>query len=414
MFLKNLVLPALFTSFVNSYPVDNPNDPFANLTKPGTPQGGFGTDNTSVPDYHPASDFDYQSLLVGLNQEYIELDLFNYGLAKFSDKEFEEAGLTSADRDLIHFMAIQEAGHAQLIANMLGETAPSRCNYTYPFHTVPEFVSFTQQLTRWGESGVYGFMSHLDSRSVASLLIESITTEARQQYTFRQFQGLSSMPYDFITGVPQSFQWTLMAPYITSCPAENPLIEFPVFPALTVKNKPAALTNETYSRPAISTVNNTLTKPGRKVELSWEDPGVPIGWVGVEDAPNINYTNAGLYNGSTTATFNGSSVLEFDDEDMEIEESEKLYNTSIVTTKSAKYVAWISQINVTYTELKDIKGNSGWTTQPKTTVFPNSNNTIVNGTVFVAVVDEKVNLSPYNLTKINDHVIAGPALYQAD
>lgn len=33
----------------------------------------------------------------------------------------------------------------------------------------------------WGEAGVYGFLPHLDSRPAAQLLLQAITTEARQQ-----------------------------------------------------------------------------------------------------------------------------------------------------------------------------------------------------------------------------------------
>lgn len=422
MFGKSILSSLLFLVFVNCYPVDNPRDPFANLSKPFTPKGGIGTSNTTVPYYHPLSDFDYQSLLLSLNQEYIELDLFNYGLAKFSQKDFEEAGLNSADRELIHFMAIQEVGHAELISNMLGESAPTRCNYTYPFETVPEFISFAQKLTRWGESGVYGFLSHLDSRGAASLLLQSITTEARQQFVFRQFQGLNPMPYDFIVGVPQSFLWTLLAPYITSCPSTNPRIEFSNFPALNILNGPDALSNSTGARPAISTVNNTLTKPGRRIQFSWEDPGVPVGWVPVENTTKIGYTNAGNYNGSTTDVFNGSSVISTDSGNKSTgnksvgnkSASKKLYTTSILAKGPAKYAAWISQLNTTYTPLHDVKSdNTAWTLQPNSSVFPQSNSTIVNGTAFVALVDEAIPLTPFNLTQINEHVVAGPALYQA-
>ena len=50
------------------------------------------------------------------------------------------------------------------------------------------------KLTRWGESGVYGFLGHLDAQDTASLLMDSIATEARQQMIFRQFEGLFPMP----------------------------------------------------------------------------------------------------------------------------------------------------------------------------------------------------------------------------
>lgn len=35
-----------------------------------------------------------------------------------------------------------------------------------------------QRLTRFGESGVWGFINHLDSREVGQLLAQSIATEA--------------------------------------------------------------------------------------------------------------------------------------------------------------------------------------------------------------------------------------------
>lgn len=60
-----------------------------------------------------------------------------------------------------------------------------------------EYVAFCQRLTRWGESGVYGFLSHLDSRPAATLLTQSIATEARQQMIFRQFSGAHPMPVFF-------------------------------------------------------------------------------------------------------------------------------------------------------------------------------------------------------------------------
>ena len=84
--------------------------------------------------------------------------------------------------------AEQEVGHATALTNILGPNAAKPCNYTYPFQNVGEFINFCQVLTRWGEAGVYGFLPHLDSRPSAQILLQSITTEARQQMAFTQFQ----------------------------------------------------------------------------------------------------------------------------------------------------------------------------------------------------------------------------------
>jgi hypothetical protein len=133
-------------------------------------------------------------------------------------------------------MANQEVGHATLLTNILsygGRTPAKQCKYKYDFETVRDFVNFCQRLTRWGESGVYGFLPHLDSRPSAQLLLQSITTEARQQMIFRQLSGAFPMPVYFETGISQSMAWTLLSPYIVECPAENPHIEWQNFPWLS-------------------------------------------------------------------------------------------------------------------------------------------------------------------------------------
>lgn len=64
----------------------------------------------------------------------------------------------------------------------------------YPYTNVKEFILFSQLLTRWGEAGVYGFLGQLDSRPASQILLQSITTEARQQMSMRQMQGLPAVP----------------------------------------------------------------------------------------------------------------------------------------------------------------------------------------------------------------------------
>lgn len=311
------------------------------------------------------------------------------------------AGLSSADRELIAFMAQQEVGHVTMISNILGAEAPQQCDYVYPYTNVPEFVDFCQKITRSGESGVYGFLAHLDSREAATLLTQAITTEARQQLIFRQFQGLFPMPVWFEVGVPQSWAWTLLAPYISSCPFNQTRLVWQNFPALKILNQPSVAAARSSNSSAVT--NNTLTPgtnvvkdsnvsssnansnkdygatvspskytqlsfPGRQVALQWETPGNPVG-------PNNSYT---------TYTEAGS----------------------------AKYVAWVSQLNVTYTTLHaNNNGTRGYTTQPNLETY--QGDPAINGTVYIAITDSNPFLTPFNLSLINPHVVAGPALYQA-
>ncbi|KAL9049513.1 MAG: hypothetical protein Q9162_007184 [Coniocarpon cinnabarinum] len=362
---------------------------------PYTPAGGLGT-NGSLPRYMVNSDFDFESIALGLYQEWIELDLFHNGLAVFSEQDFLDAGLTAEDRSYIEFMADQESGHATLLTNMLGEAAPPQCTYDYPFTTVREYVDFNQRLTRWGESGVWGFINHLDSREVGQLLAQSIATEARQQYTFRQMSGLHPMSVWFETGIPQSWSWTYLAPYISSCPAGTTRLAWQNFPTLHIVNnaninrfspndtKDYEVTGRRIADPSNSTIpsdescehlnvtgvgcgpaiahnkSEPLSFAGKQIFFEWENPGQPVG-------PNNSYI---------TASSAGTPA----------------------------YVAWVNQLNLTYSDLTVTGPNSGFTYQPEGFVY--AGDPIINQTMFVALTDTDAPFTPFNLSMINPHVAA--------
>jgi len=363
---------------------------------PFTPAGGLGTNGT-LPSYVVKSDFDYESIALGLYQEWIELDLFHNGLAKFSVAEFEAAGLTAEDRFLIEFMADQEVGHATLLSNILTpEYAPKQCTYNYPFNTVREFIDFCQKLTRFGESGVYGFINHLDSRESAQLLLQSISTEARQQMIFRQFDGLFPMPVWFETGIPQSWAWTLLAPYISSCPENQTRLAWQNFPALTILNQPnPARTNQVVNSPA--TGSNPLSSPPG-------DDRCLNGPVGADCSPAITQ------NRSIPLSFPGREVyLQWDTAGKSIGPNNS-YLTSTTAT-APMFALWVSQLNATYTPITNISGNTGMTIQPNMSTF--AGDPAVNGTMFLAITDMNLTVTPFNLSMVNPHVYAGPALYQS-
>ncbi|KAF2473287.1 uncharacterized protein BDR25DRAFT_387447 [Lindgomyces ingoldianus] len=368
---------------------------------PYTPAGGLGTNGTE-PRYMVNSDFDFESIALGLYQEWIELDLFNNGLAIFSDEDFLAEGLTAEDRTYIAFMAIQETGHATLLSNMLGEAAPVQCTYNYPYRTVREFIDFNQKLTRWGESGVWGFINHLDAREVGQMLSQSIATEARQQMSFRQMLGLHPQPVWFETGIPQSWAWTYLAPYISSCPESQTRLAWQNFPVLHIVNQP---------NPNRLSPNDT--KPYEVSGNRTADPSdslIPSD----ESCLNLNVTG---YNCGPGITRNRSEPLSFPGKQVNLTwDAPGQYvgpNNSYVTSTSAgspQFVAWVSQLNLTYTPLIVTGVNAGFTYQPASAVY--EGDPAVNGTMFVALTDADLLLTPFNLSMINPHVVA-LGLYQA-
>ena len=338
-----------------------------------------------------------QSKALGLYQEWIELDLFHDGLARFSVAEFDAAGLTASDRFLIEFMADQEVGHATLLSNILGAEAPVQCTYNYPYTTVREFIDFCQKLTRFGESGVYGFINHLDSREAAQLLLQSITTEARQQMIFRQFDGLFPMPVWFETGIPQSWAWTLLAPFISSCPANQTRLAWQNFPQLTVVNQPDPARVNANETKNYETVGKTGTAPLNETAIPKSDTCLNSSIVGEDCSPAITQ------NRSIPLSFPGREVF------FEWEDPGKFVgpNLSYVTAKGGeadapRFVAWVTQLNLTYSPLTLTGPNTGSTFQPNVSTF--AGDPAINGTMFVAITSTDIFLSPFNLSMINPFV----------
>lgn len=88
-------------------------------------------------------------------------------------------------------------------------------------------------------------------------------------------------------------------------------------------------------------------------------------------------------------------------------------NNSYVTASQAgipAYVGWVSQLNLTYSDLVLTGSNTGYTFQPEADVY--AGDPIINGTMFVVLTDTDAPFTPFNLTMLNPHVVA-LGLYQA-
>ncbi|KAA1466918.1 hypothetical protein DENSPDRAFT_60074 [Dentipellis sp. KUC8613] len=334
------------------------------------PAGGIGLNTT--PQYRPQSEYDFQSLNLALQQEILELSLFQFGLDRFGLGDFQAAGLGPNDVALIQFLVAQELDHVQLLQNILSPNISQPCNYTFPeFTDVRAFIDYSQKITRVGESGTLGFLSHLDAQDVAQLLLQTVAVESRQQNIFRQLEGIFPLPSAFVPVITQNMQWTLLAPIISTCPVGNPNIEWQNYPALLIQNNPfwpdIPLDNTTAH--AITENRTHVSFPGREVFLNWDTPGQQVG-----------------------------------------------FNNSFTTNSSAgapQFVAWISELNITFTPLNNINGASGSTEQPGGFVFDDGLFPVANDTMFILVTDAAPFVTPYNLSQIEPHIVAGPAIYQA-
>jgi hypothetical protein len=193
----------------------------------------------------------------------------------------------------------------------------------------------------------------LDSREVAQLLSQSIATEARQQMIFRQFEGIFPMPVFFETGIPQSWAWTLLAPYISSCPETAKRLAWQNFPGLTVLNQP-----NSARRNATQTGINEITGWGPAAPSS-DVPGneTCIGY----HVTGFDCSAAISQNRSIPLSYPGRHVyLQW-----ELPGQEVGPNNSYVTTTNAntpQFVLWVTQLNATYSPLTNIERKNGTST----------------------------------------------------
>lgn len=126
------------------------------------------------------------------------------------------------------------------------------------------------------------------------------------------------------------------------------------------------------SKAAVSTNRTALVQDNEKIHFKWENPGKAVG-------PDLSYT-------------------------------------TVKTGKTAKYAMFLQSYNASFVPLTITGENEGYAAYPSIPVFDTPltySGNAINGTSFIAIVDEKLDLTPYNLTLITKHMVAGPAIFQS-
>jgi hypothetical protein len=189
---------------------------------------------------------------------------------------------------------------------------------------------------------------------------------------FRQLAGAFPMPVWFEAGISQSMAWGLLSPYLVSCPAENPRIEWNIAPPLHVV-QPANLTAPGIPS-ALSTNRTAFVTPGStRIEVTYEAPG-----------KQVSYNASQPY-----ITALGKNVTQTD-------------NLTCV------FIAQLNASNVAFVRDSN-SNNSGYCLVPEGSLFDESNS-IVNGSNFLLLVSEEIYVTPYNLSLLDDITVAGPAV----
>jgi hypothetical protein len=208
----------------------------------------------------------------------------------------------------------------------------------------------------------------------------------------------------FENGWPQSWAWSMLAPYISYCPENTTRLAWQNFPALRILNNP----NINRYNP-----NDTATNGSETLGTRVADPSI-YNLTASESCINSNATGLGCgpaiaHNRTDPLSFPGKRVNFSWDAPGQAVGPNNSYLTS-TTAGQPNYVAWSQQLNLTYSPLIITGERQGYAIQPEGYVYEGDG--IINGTMAVLLTDTDLYVTPFNVSMLNPHVVA-LGLYQA-
>ncbi|KAJ7367745.1 ferritin-like domain-containing protein [Mycena albidolilacea] len=174
-----------------------------------------------------------------LTLEHLENTFYSEALKKFSQADFEDAGLPSHAYGRFSQVAQHEAAHVAFLSNVLGSNATQPCNYSFPYTDPVSFAALSQVIEGVGTSAYTGAAQYITSKSYLTAAASVLATEARHASwvasAVNKFAGWSGA-----LNVPLGLNevYTIAAAFITSCPSTNPALPVKAFPTLTVTTTP--------------------------------------------------------------------------------------------------------------------------------------------------------------------------------
>lgn len=123
------------------------------------------------------------------------------------------------------------------------------CTYAFGVKTVDQFIATASILEGVGVTAYLGAAAKIATPGYLTAAGSILTVESRHN-AFIRYDGLGQSPYPQAFDVPLDFNqvYSLAAPFIVSCPPENPpFLALKAFPTLTVINDNDHLvTGETF------------------------------------------------------------------------------------------------------------------------------------------------------------------------
>nr|POF12756.1 protein rds1 [Quercus suber] len=184
-------------------------------------------------------------LQFALTLEHLENVFYKQAVAKFSARDFEEAGFGADYYNNLKYIAYDEQQHVALLSGALsaaGVTPVKACQYSFPYTDVQSFVTLSSVLEGVGTSAYLGGAPLITSKQYLTVAGSILSVEAL--HTSYQRNAINEVPFanPLYTPLDPTSVYTLAAMFITSCPKDNAALPFKPFPTLQLQGN--TCTNE--------------------------------------------------------------------------------------------------------------------------------------------------------------------------
>ena len=212
-----------------------------------------------------------QAIATRLNRgsEHLEDKFYREALANFTESDFTAAGFDASVYANIKEVSADETTHVAFLTGALkkaGATPVQECTYSFGVTDVKSFLATASILEGVGVSAYLGAAADIMSKNYLTAAGSILTVESRHSAYIRSSLGESPFPSPF--DVPLDFNevYTLAAPFIVSCPSDNPALPVKAFPSLAASPKnPANVTTGTEI--TLLTPGYTLTAADGKSQV---------------------------------------------------------------------------------------------------------------------------------------------------
>jgi len=175
-----------------------------------------------------------------LTLEHLEDVFYRDGLAKFSEKDFADAGFDATVYNNIKIVSSDEETHVSFLTTALTEakvTPVKACTYNFAYTDVKTFLATASVLEGVGVSAYLGAAADIMNKNYLTAAGSILTVEARHSAYIRSKNGEVPFAQPFDTPLTLDEVYSLASQFIVSCPPENPKLPVKAFPVLTLDPK---------------------------------------------------------------------------------------------------------------------------------------------------------------------------------